>query len=104
MSPDDYYREGQGSLMQCVLTPADPYLPLPNEEIARRVDAQVRDSIRTMSSSLDSSIYERACCLHEQEHVGFHGYQNSAAGWGEQSCIASIALRDSAQRLVRYRM
>ena len=42
MSPDDYYREGQGSLMQCVLTPADPYMPLPNEEIARRVDAQVR--------------------------------------------------------------
>ena len=43
MSPDDYYREGEGSLMQCVLTPADPYLPLPNEEIARRVDEQVCD-------------------------------------------------------------
>ena len=42
VSPDDYYREGQGSLMQCVLTPADPYLPLPNEEIARRVDEQAR--------------------------------------------------------------
>ena len=42
VSPDDYYREGEGSLMQCVLTPADPYLPLPNEEIAKRVDAQVR--------------------------------------------------------------
>ena len=28
--------------MQCVLTPSDSYLPLPNEEIAKRVDAQVR--------------------------------------------------------------
>ena len=41
VSPDDYYREGQGSLMQCVLTPADPYLPLTNEVIAQKVDAQV---------------------------------------------------------------
>lgn len=43
VSPDDYYREGQGSLMQCVLTPADPYLPLTNEVIAQKVDAQVRE-------------------------------------------------------------
>lgn len=40
--PQDYYREGQGSLMQCVLTPADAYMPLPNEAIAAKVDAQVR--------------------------------------------------------------
>lgn len=37
----DYYREGQGSLMQCVLTPADPYMPKSNEEIAAEVDKQV---------------------------------------------------------------
>jgi hypothetical protein len=49
VSPDDYYREGEGSLMQCVLTPADPYLPLPNEEIARRVDAQVRKCVVHMA-------------------------------------------------------
>lgn len=43
VSPDDYYREGEGSLMQCVLTPAMPYMPLLNDEIASKVDAQVRE-------------------------------------------------------------
>jgi zeta-carotene desaturase len=42
-SPVDYYREGQGSLMQCVLTPADAYMPLTNEAIAAKVDKQVRE-------------------------------------------------------------
>ncbi|KAH9688101.1 Zeta-carotene desaturase /chromoplastic [Citrus sinensis] len=41
-SPEDYYREGQGSLLQCVLTPGDPYMPLPNDEIIRRVAKQTR--------------------------------------------------------------
>jgi zeta-carotene desaturase len=41
-SPVDYYKEGQGSLMQCVLTPADPYLPKENEFIAAEVDRQVK--------------------------------------------------------------
>ncbi|KAM1649379.1 hypothetical protein ACFX15_010141 [Malus domestica] len=40
-SPEDYYIEGQGSLLQCVLTPGDPYMPLPNEEIIARVTKQV---------------------------------------------------------------
>ncbi|KAK9215248.1 hypothetical protein WN944_007252 [Citrus x changshan-huyou] len=40
-SPEDYYREGQGSLLQCVLMPGDPYMPLPNDEIIRRVAKQV---------------------------------------------------------------
>ncbi|CAA0838896.1 Zeta-carotene desaturase-chloroplastic/chromoplastic [Striga hermonthica] len=39
-SPEDYYLEGQGSLLQCVLTPGDPYMPLPNDEIVRRVSKQ----------------------------------------------------------------
>jgi zeta-carotene desaturase len=41
-SPVDYYKEGEGSLMQCVLTPADPYLPKDNESIAAEVDRQVK--------------------------------------------------------------
>lgn len=45
----DYYKEGQGSLMQCVLTPADSYMPLPNEAICAKVDAQVQ--IETFSTS-----------------------------------------------------
>nr|ALE33748.1 zeta-carotene desaturase 1 [Erythranthe lewisii] len=42
-SPEDYYLEGQGSLLQCVLTPGDPYMPLPNDEIITRVSKQVLD-------------------------------------------------------------
>ncbi|KAE8729697.1 Zeta-carotene desaturase [Hibiscus syriacus] len=40
-SPEDYYIEGQCSLLQCVLTPGDPYMPLPNDEIIKRVAKQV---------------------------------------------------------------
>ncbi|KNA13549.1 hypothetical protein SOVF_115640 [Spinacia oleracea] len=40
-SPEDYYIAGQGSLLQCVLTPGDPYMPLLNEEIIKRVSEQV---------------------------------------------------------------
>ena len=40
-SPVDYYLEGQGSLMQCVLTPATQYMPMSNEDIAARVHQQV---------------------------------------------------------------
>lgn len=39
-SPEDYYRPDQGSLLQVVLTPGDPYMPLPNEEIVDRVHKQ----------------------------------------------------------------
>ncbi|KAJ8499906.1 hypothetical protein OPV22_010458 [Ensete ventricosum] len=40
-SPEDYYIEGQGSLIQAVLTPGDPYMPLPNDAIIERVQKQV---------------------------------------------------------------
>ncbi|KAJ6849290.1 zeta-carotene desaturase, chloroplastic/chromoplastic [Iris pallida] len=42
-SPEDYYIEGQGSLIQAVLTPGDPYMPLPNDAIVERVRKQVLD-------------------------------------------------------------
>ncbi len=41
-SPGDYYRQGQGSLLQLVLTPGDPYIKEKNEAIADRVLEQVR--------------------------------------------------------------
>ena len=41
-SPNDYYREGQGSLLQLVLTPGDPFIKAKNEEIAQQVLEQVR--------------------------------------------------------------
>lgn len=42
-SPSDYYREGQGSLMQLVLTPGDPFIKESNDAIAQHVLKQVHD-------------------------------------------------------------
>lgn len=42
-SPADYYRQGQGSLLQAVLTPGDPFIKKSNEEIAQHVLAQVHE-------------------------------------------------------------
>ncbi|PNW80358.1 hypothetical protein CHLRE_07g314150v5 [Chlamydomonas reinhardtii] len=41
-SPVEYFKEGTGSLMQCVITPAAPYMPWTNEAIAAETDKQVR--------------------------------------------------------------
>jgi len=40
-SPSDYYHPGQGSLLQLVLTPGDPFIQQSNEEIAQHVLKQV---------------------------------------------------------------
>lgn len=42
-SPEDYYKDGEGSLMQCVLTPADPYMPMTNDQIIQKVHEQTMD-------------------------------------------------------------
>jgi zeta-carotene desaturase len=42
-SPKDYYREGQGSLMQVVLTPGDPFVPMSNEAIVQHALKQIHD-------------------------------------------------------------
>ncbi len=42
-SPKDYYREGQGSLMQVVLTPGDPFIKMSNEAIAQHALKQIQD-------------------------------------------------------------
>src|SRR4028119_1321822 len=42
-SPSDYYREGQGSLLQLVLTPGDPFIKQSNEAIATHVLKQVHE-------------------------------------------------------------
>jgi len=42
-SPKDYYREGEGSLLQVVLTPGDPFIKMSNEEIAQHALKQVHD-------------------------------------------------------------
>ncbi len=42
-SPADYYREGQGSLLQLVLTPGDPFIRQNNDAIAQHVLKQVHE-------------------------------------------------------------
>jgi zeta-carotene desaturase len=42
-SPSDYYRQGQGSLLQLVLTPGDPFIKENNEAIAQHVLKQVHE-------------------------------------------------------------
>ncbi|WP_398329266.1 9,9'-di-cis-zeta-carotene desaturase [Vulcanococcus sp.] len=41
-SPVDYRKEGVGSLLQCVLTPGDPWIPKKTEDIVDATDEQVR--------------------------------------------------------------
>ena len=52
-SPVDYYKDGEGSLLQCVLTPATQYMPMPNEQIAQRVHQQV---------GLRCKLFNLCCC------------------------------------------
>jgi zeta-carotene desaturase len=40
-SPADYYKPGEGSLLQLVLTPGDPFIKEKNEDIAHQILAQV---------------------------------------------------------------
>jgi zeta-carotene desaturase len=42
-SPSDYYRQGEGSLLQLVLTPGDPFIKQNNEAIAQHVLKQVHE-------------------------------------------------------------
>ena len=42
-SPRDYYKEGEGSLLQLVLTPGDPFIAQSNEAITQHVLNQVRE-------------------------------------------------------------
>tara|TARA_Y100001968_G_scaffold330119_1_gene381105 strand:+ start:1862 stop:3322 length:1461 start_codon:yes stop_codon:yes gene_type:complete len=41
-SPEDYRKNGMGSLLQCVLTPGDPWITAPIEKIVEHTDSQVR--------------------------------------------------------------
>lgn len=42
-SPVEYYRDGEGSLLQCVITPADDYMSWTNERLAQETDRQARN-------------------------------------------------------------
>ncbi len=49
-SPEDYRRKNQGSLLQCVLTPGDPWIKASVENIVAHTDAQVRELFPSSSS------------------------------------------------------
>ncbi|HBW87738.1 MAG TPA: 9,9'-di-cis-zeta-carotene desaturase, partial [Cyanobacteria bacterium UBA11149] len=55
-SPSDYYREGQGSLLQLVLTPGDPFIKQNNDAIAKHVLNQVH-SLFPSSRELNMTWY-----------------------------------------------
>ncbi len=68
-SPGDYYQQGQGSLLQLVLTPGDPFIKEKNEAIATHVLKQVHKlfpSSRTLNMTwysvvkLAQSLYREA--------------------------------------------
>lgn len=46
-SPEDYKKEGLGSLLQCVLTPGDPWITKPTDAIVKHTDLQIRDLFPT---------------------------------------------------------
>jgi zeta-carotene desaturase len=68
-SPHDYYREGQGSLMQVVLTPGDRFIPMSNEEIVQHALAQLRElfpSARNLNMTW-SSVVKLAQSLYREQ-------------------------------------
>ncbi|EKQ68653.1 zeta-carotene desaturase [Leptolyngbyaceae cyanobacterium JSC-12] len=68
-SPKDYYREGQGSLMQVVLTPGDPFIKMGNDAIVQHALKQIHDlfpSSRELSLTW-SSVVKLAQSLYREE-------------------------------------
>ncbi|WP_107666904.1 9,9'-di-cis-zeta-carotene desaturase [Cyanothece sp. BG0011] len=55
-SPGDYYKPGEGSLLQLVLTPGDPFIKAKNEDIANHVLKQVHELFPS-SKSLNMTWY-----------------------------------------------
>eukprot|EP00173_Palmaria_palmata_P000422 Plantae.Rhodophyta-Palmaria_palmata.ctg11914.p1 GENE.Plantae.Rhodophyta-Palmaria_palmata.ctg11914~~Plantae.Rhodophyta-Palmaria_palmata.ctg11914.p1 ORF type:complete len:208 (+),score=32.25 Plantae.Rhodophyta-Palmaria_palmata.ctg11914:81-626(+) len=68
-SPTDYYKEGEGSLMQVVITPADPYMGKADEAIVETMLEQVR-GLFPSSAELEctwSSVVKLAESLYREE-------------------------------------
>jgi zeta-carotene desaturase len=75
-SPKDYYREGQGSLLQCVLTPGDKFIPMSNEAIVDYTLKQVHDlfpAARTLNLTW-SNVVKLAQSLY-REQAGMDPYR-----------------------------
>ncbi len=90
-SPSDYYKEGEGSLLQLVLTPGDPFISKSNEEITAHVLSQVRElfpSARDLNMTW-SSVVKLAQSLY-REAPGMDVYRPSQA-----TCIDNFFLAGS---------
>jgi len=49
-SPSEYYKPGEGSLLQCVLTPADKYMSMNNDDVA---EATLKQTLELFPSARD---------------------------------------------------
>lgn len=100
-SPADYYRPGQGSLLQLVLTPGDPFIAQSNEAIAHHVLKQVHElfpSSRELNMTW-YSVVKLAQSLY-REAPGMDAYRPNqktpvdnfflAGSYTQQDCIDSM--------------
>ncbi len=77
-SPKDYYRAGQGSLIQLVLTPGDQFVPMSNEAIVQHALKQLHDlfpSARSLNMTW-SNVVKLAQSLY-REQPGMDPYRPS---------------------------
>lgn len=90
-SPSDYYKEGEGSLLQLVLTPGDPFIAQSNEAITQHVLKQVRElfpSARDLNMTW-SSVVKLAQSLY-REAPGMDVFRPN-----QKTCISNFFLAGS---------
>ncbi|KAL3537849.1 hypothetical protein ACH5RR_001215 [Cinchona calisaya] len=104
-SPEDYYLEGQGSLLQCVLTPGDPYMPLPNDEIINRVLKQVVTPVLALFPSSQGLEVTWSSVVKIDSHytVKDLDYTDSMEGATLSGGKASAYIYDAGEKLVKLR-
>ena len=98
-SPVEYYREGQGSLLQCVLTPADPYMPMPNEEIAAKVHEQVRHSEVALVTQLSSNATDLIFLC--STHTALLQVSLSSGLQSRSACMCFVSVKSAMMHICR---
>ncbi|MEM9136103.1 MAG: 9,9'-di-cis-zeta-carotene desaturase [Cyanobacteria bacterium P01_F01_bin.42] len=90
-SPSDYYKEGEGSLLQLVLTPGDPFIAKSKAEIVEHVLSQVQalfPSARELNMTW-SSVVKLAQSLY-REAPGMDVYRPN-----QKTCVSNFFLAGS---------
>lgn len=125
-SPADYYKEGEGSLMQCVLTPGDKWMPKSTEEAAMATLAQIKKLFPSAAEldctwwnvvKLGKSLYREAPGM-DQYRPGqvtpipnfflagsytFQDYIDSMEGATKSGLICSEAILKKTEDLQKYK-